>query len=134
MVFSLLKYFAVNLLRFWLKGFKNVEDESESLDNKNLSILIINEDYFEFIQQNLIITPISLPMLCQPNKWSDTEYGGFWKNQYYKNSIITGSFNQKHTLKNKDFLFKAVNTLNFNKFIINTQLLKFLENDGFYIL
>lgn len=35
--------------------------------DKELSILIINEDYFEFIQQNLIITPISLPMLCQPN-------------------------------------------------------------------
>jgi|GEM_PF-1290246 len=73
-------------------------------------------------------------MLCQPNKWSDTEYGGFLENQYTKNSIITGSFNQKHTMENKDSFFKAVNTLNSNKFIINTLLLNFLDNEGFYIL
>lgn len=37
-------------------------------------------------------------------------------------------------MENKDSLFKAVNTLNSNKFIINTLLLNFLDSDGFYIL
>lgn len=40
------------------------KDEVEN----DLAVLEVNEDYFNFLQNNKIITPVSLPMLCPPNK------------------------------------------------------------------
>jgi DNA-directed RNA polymerase len=60
--------------------------------------LIINEEYFNYINNNFILNPLSLPMLCPPNKWSNNEFGGFLNNKIEKHSIISGTEDKKHLL------------------------------------
>jgi len=50
------------------------------MDNSNLSDLAtvkINSDYLEDIKNNIIIPPITLPMISEPVKWSDNLSGGY---------------------------------------------------------
>ena len=96
--------------------------------------LIINKDYIDDIKENIIIHPSSLPMVCKPRLWSDSDIGGFLINKEQQVSIITGSQFQDHEISNKEVLYKAVNTLNSNMFSINTLLLEYLENEGSYLL
>jgi DNA-directed RNA polymerase len=66
-------------------------------------------------------------MICQPNKWSDTEFGGYLLNSIEKKSLITGiGINNEHTIKNLDKLYNAVNYLNSIRFKINTEVLDFI--------
>nr|YP_009486058.1 hypothetical protein [Cantharellus appalachiensis]AWA82119.1 hypothetical protein [Cantharellus appalachiensis] len=97
-------------------------------------ILKLNSEFVDDVKNNIIIKPSSLPMLCKPNDWSDTRFGGFLENEEQKNSIITGSVNHKHTTENKNSIYSAVNYLNSIKFNINTDLLNFIQNDGKYLL
>ena len=39
-------------------------------------------------------------MICKPNKWSDTEYGGFLNNIFEEKNIITGlGIKNEHKIK-----------------------------------
>ena len=73
-------------------------------------------------------------MLCKPNKWSDSSFGGYLENKIKRNSIITGSLNHKHTTQNKQSIYSAINYLNSIKFNINKDLLHFIKNEGNYLL
>jgi len=99
-----------------------------------LAILTINSEHLEDIKKNIIIPPSSLPMICEPNQWSDNLHGGFLENKFEQKSIITGSFQHKHTVENKLNLYKAVNYLNSIKFGVNVYLLNYLENEGNFLL
>ena len=66
-------------------------------------------------------------MLCPPNRWSDTEYGGYLNNSIEKNNLITGlGINNDHTIKNLEKLYDSINYLNSIKFRINTEALDFI--------
>lgn len=66
-------------------------------------------------------------MLCQPNNWSDKEYGGYLNNNIEKNNLISGlGVNNDHTIQNLEKLYNAVNYLNSIKFRINTEVLDFI--------
>lgn len=52
---------------------RNINDEGY--------FLYINKDYIDQIQNNLILNPQSLPMISQPNLWSEQDYGGFILNK-----------------------------------------------------
>lgn len=73
-------------------------------------------------------------MLCKPNLWSDTSYGGYLENKTREVSIITGTSIHDHKIENKNSLFKAVNYLNSIKFGVNNLLLDYLMDEGSYIL
>lgn len=109
-------------------------DSDSEVNDNDLAVLVVNEEYFESLNNNFFIHPASLPMLCQPNKWSENEYGGYLNNTIEKNNIITGSVNHKHLVENKDKLYNAINRINSVKFKINKQLLDYLESDGKYLL
>jgi hypothetical protein len=97
--------------------------------------LEINKEYLEDLKSNLIINPNTLPMLCLPNKWSESEYGGYLINKDRGVDIITSIDKVKHKVENKDSIYRAVNFLNSIKFCVNTDLLNYLLSpEGAYIL
>lgn len=104
------------------------------INDSDCAILVINEDFVSNLNNNIIISPSSLPMICPPKKWSDSEYGGFLNNNILQNNIITGSEYHKHKIENKAPLYNAINKINNIKFKINNSLLDYLENDGKYLL
>jgi len=106
----------------------------DDVNDSDLAILEINDEFFNFIENNFILSPVSLPMLCPPNKWSNSEYGGYLENNENKNEIITGSNVHDHKIEERQNLYLSINKLNSIKFKINTNLLNYLENEGFYIL
>jgi hypothetical protein len=51
------------------RSYKNIKNYlDEEINDYDLAILVVNEEYFNFINNNFIISPVSLPMLCPPNK------------------------------------------------------------------
>lgn len=118
----------------WKNGKINIDifnnNNSSSYDREAIS-LDFNEN---IIQENIDkitnILPTSLPMICQPNKWSDSEYGGYLNNSIEKNKLITGlGINNDHTIQNLDKLYNSINYLNSIKFRINTEVLEFIINN-----
>ena len=66
-------------------------------------------------------------MLCRPNKWSDTEYGGYLNNQYLEYPLITGiGINNSHEVLNLENLYKAINYSSSVKFTVNSEVLDFI--------
>lgn len=114
----------------FIKSYKKSDLLDNEVDNNPISILEINDDYIDTIQNNVLIPPTSLPMICKPNLWSDNEYGGFVTNKIIKHSLITGSENHSHKIQNKELLYNTINYLNSIKFKINNNLLIFLEGEG----
>lgn len=113
------------------------EDENENDFDPNYSVLAVlelNPQYVETIINNIIIHPTSLPMICPPNKWDDHNYGGFLENKINHKDLITGSNHHTHNIENKGKLYNAINYLNNIEFIINNQLLNYLENEGKILL
>lgn len=103
--------------------------------DSNLAMIKINPDYIKDIVDNIIVHPSSLPMVCQPNKWSDNDFGGFLINREDQNEIIKGSsYKHLHKIENRTNLYKAVNYLNSIKFEINNDLLKYIENEGKHLI
>lgn len=99
------------------------------------SILNINNDYLEDIKKNIIINPITIPMICIPKNWTENVYGGFLSNEIIESDIITGINNHHHKIENKNLIYKAVNYLNSIKFGINRLLLNYITSkEGKYIL
>jgi|SRR5882757_2025040 len=128
---SILSTFPTNLFQ------REYSLHDSNMDNSNLSDLAtvkINSDYLEDIKNNIIIPPITLPMISEPVKWSDNLSGGYISNQEMGLSIITGSKKHAHIITNKDSLYKAVNYMSSIKFSINNLLLEYLKNEGSYLL
>jgi len=102
--------------------------DSSSLPNEDLFSLEFNEN---LIQNNIDkltnILPTNLPMICQPNKWSDTEYGGYLNNKIEKNNLIKGiGINNDHRIYNLNKLYDAINYLNSIKFKVNKEVLDYI--------
>jgi len=97
--------------------------------------LEINKEHLDEIKNNIIIEPTALPMICKPNEWSDSKFGGFLFNENKQDDIITYSSEYGHSIKNRESIYKSVNYLNSIKFGINNKLLNYLQSsEGSYIL
>lgn len=96
--------------------------------------ITINPEYLNAVRENIIIHPSTLPMVVEPNKWSNNYFGGYLQNETLGNSIITGSKIHKHSLKLRKPLYETVNYLSSIPFTINNLLLDYLQGDGQYIL
>lgn len=116
------------------RSYKNQDILENGINDQDLAILIINEEYFDLFKRNVVIHPNSLPMLCKPKEWNDNKYGGFILNEIKRKGLIAESIGSKHFIEDKTKLYNAINYLNSFKFKINTELLYYLENDGQYIL
>lgn len=103
-------------------------------NESDTAIIKINPDYLEDIKQNIIINPSSLPMICEPEKWSDISFGGFLENKYQRKDIVSSSSAHKHKIEDRQSLYTAINYLNSIQFGINKDLLNFLLTDGKYLL
>ena len=57
-------------------------------DKDDVVNLKFNESNFKLIKDHLIVEPASLPMVCEPIKWSDTTCGGYINNIYIQSDII----------------------------------------------
>ena len=99
-------------------------------EESDIAVIKFNTDYLDEIKQNLIISPSTLPMLCEPAKWGDKKYGGFLENDILKKEIYTKSPSNKHKIENKELLYNSVNYLNSIQFEINIDLLEFLGKKG----
>lgn len=74
-------------------------------------------------------------MVIEPHKWGDGLFGGTLTNQTQKIDLITGSIlKHGHKMENRTNLYNAINNMSKIKFGINNCLLKFLENEGSYLL
>ncbi len=109
-------------------------DEEDLIDTNSERIMKIAPEYINMIKETLIVHPTSLPMISEPNEWSDTSYGGFFENKYAQEPINTGSSYQGHRIDNKKSLYDSVNLLNKIKFNVNKELLNYILNEGSYLL
>jgi DNA-directed RNA polymerase len=109
-------------------------EKKEKYNKYEPAVLRINEDYLEYIKENIIIHPSTLPMVCKPVKWSCKSFGGFLDNKNKGEGIITGSVMHNHKMENKKPLYNTINYLNSIKFSINNTLLDYLNNEGKYLL
>lgn len=113
------------------KQYKNngINEMNES------ATLEVNSDYVSMIKENLILHPSSLPMVCEPNKWGESEYGGFLENMEQQIDVVTGSNRHKHELSERTQIYKAINTMSSTKFAINLDLLDYIYSDkGKYLI
>ena len=116
----------------WKNGKINIDifnnNNSSSYDREAISLEFNENIIQENIDKITNILPTSLPMICQPNKWSDSEYGGYLNNSIEKNKLITGlGINNDHTIQNLDKLYNSINYLNSIKFRVNTEVLDFIK-------
>jgi hypothetical protein len=111
-----------------------ITHERESYNRYHTSIIKINEKYLDYITNNLIIHPFKLPMVCEPNHWSEKDFGGYMSNLEMKDQIITGSFLQGHQIKKNDIFYDTINYLNKIKFKINNKLLEYIKNEGKFLI
>jgi len=122
-----------NIIRnIWRNGMRNIDIVNAShLSNETLLTLDFNDELIkENIDKITNILPTNLPMLCQPNNWSKTEFGGYLNNAIEKNKLITGTgINNDHRVINLEKLHSAVNYLNSIKFKVNTEALDFIKNN-----
>lgn len=113
----------------WRNGMRSIDIFNSSQNpNDGPLTLDFNEN---IIQENIDkltnILPTNLPLICQPNKWSDSEYGGYLNNLIEKKELITGiGANNYHKINNLKSLYNAVNYLNSLKFRVNVDLLDFV--------
>ena len=120
----------------WRNGMRSIFIlSSTQTSNEGTLSLDFNEN---IIQDNIDkitnILPTNLPMLCQPNKWSDTEYGGYLNHSIEKKELITGiGANNYHRISKLNNLYNAVNYLNSLKFRANTELLDFILLNKIFI-
>jgi hypothetical protein len=97
--------------------------------------LELNKDYIDIIKQNIIINPNTLPMICQPNPWTDSKFGGYLTNKYQQKDIITRSEIFNHKVENKTPIYETVNYLNNLEFGVNNLMLDYiLSSEGSYLL
>jgi DNA-directed RNA polymerase, mitochondrial len=114
--------------------FERFFDNKEGYFKNELARLVINPTHFEDIKNNIIVEPASLPMICEPNKWSDDFCGGYLDNELREEGIISGSLYHGHEMFNKNKLYETINYMSSIKFKINEDLLNYLENEGNYLI
>lgn len=116
----------------WRDGTRHIIlQDMDAESSQNLKSLDFNERMLQENIDNLTnILPTNLPMICQPNKWSNTEYGGYLNNSIEKNNLISGlGFGNAHKVKSLELLYKSINYLNSIEFRVNNELLNYiLEN------
>lgn len=96
--------------------------------------LALNPKFLDEVREKAIITPQSLPMICSPLPWGEDQHGGFLSNETDLNSLITGSSQHNHLIALNKNCYDAVNYLNKQPFEINSDLLKFIEEEGQYLI
>jgi hypothetical protein len=127
--------FFIELLGMFPHEVFKRELKKDSFYTRESYSLNINNDYLESIKENIIIDPLTFPMISSPVKWSENSYGGFISNQERELDIITGSTTHKHIVNNKSRIYQTVNYLNSIKFGINNSLLEYITSEqGKYIL
>jgi len=140
---SFIKYHNFDTPAFVRLGHVFIETFTSSLNQvfkrlfvNDSYIVMLNPEYENEIQDSLIISPQSLPMVCEPLKWSANQYGGNLLNNTdnYKNELVVGSHQHSHQIMVNDDVYNAVNRLNSLKFKVNADLVDYIQNDGFYIL
>lgn len=47
----------------------NLECDNMELSDSDLAILILNEQYFYILKNDILVKLTSLPMICKPNLW-----------------------------------------------------------------
>lgn len=72
--------FFISLLCQYPHDLFEINLSISSFFTKESSTLKINTDYIEDIQNNIIVHPNTLPMICKPNIWSDESFGGYLEN------------------------------------------------------
>nr|YP_010561579.1 hypothetical protein OSR58_mgp11 [Ganoderma flexipes]UYX56950.1 hypothetical protein [Ganoderma flexipes] len=120
---DLLMTYPVNLFE---KSFKDGMYEMAKLE--------FNETNLDLIRDNIFIDPNSLPMIHEPSKWSDTEYGGYISNKVLKGGLITGSHYHGHSMENRTNIYNAINKMSSIKFNFNKSLLEYFKNEGSFLL
>lgn len=113
----------------WRDGSRYIIlDNLDAETSQNLKSLDFNENLIQENIDNLTnVLPTNLPMICQPNKWSDTQFGGYLNNKIEKNDLISGlGTNNSHKVKSLKNLYNAVNYLSSIKFRVNTELLDYI--------
>nr|QWO71402.1 RNA polymerase [Asterophora parasitica] len=106
--------------------FEREFDQYESYMNSVNVKIKININNYQEILDNLVIESFALPMVCPPNLWSNTEYGGYLLNNELKEDLITGSKNHGHTMINPDSLIQTINYMSSIKFKINEDLINYI--------
>lgn len=110
--------------------FKNSQRIVEIFNESDRAAEFNSDLIKEKLDQITNILPTSLPMLCEPNKWSDKFYGGYLNNSIERHSIITGlNTNNNHIISNSKNLFLAINYSSSIKFTVNAEVLDFNLNN-----
>jgi hypothetical protein len=113
-------------------NYPNKEDNLSFVNiNKPLKLPATEEYKNELSNnfKNFIIQPKNTPMVCPPNMWSVSSYGGYLENTKIKDDVITGSVKyHNHQLRGegKIKLYSTINYFNQIKFQINKSLLFYL--------
>lgn len=70
----------------WRNGKINIDilNDSNIYDSENLLLNFNDSLIQENIDKITNILPTNLPMICPPNKWSDSKYGGYLNNSLKK--------------------------------------------------
>lgn len=93
-----------------MQAFEKTFDSEEDVFK-----LQFNKEHYIFIKDNLVVEPASLPMVCEPLKWSETEHGGYLQNEIIKNDIITGSKHHNHIIiTEKIYILRLITCLQLN--------------------
>lgn len=128
---------AVKIGDFFLEMFSNVPHilfervplmlYENNADRVSLT-LTVKDEIFDDIKRNLIPNNFTVPMVYKPLDWSENEKGGqLLMSKTSKYSIITGNNKQDHKTLNREKLYNTVNILNSKEFIVNSDLLDYLE-------
>jgi DNA-directed RNA polymerase, mitochondrial len=127
-------YFLNILMNYPSDIYERNFDMKEGFLKNETAKLEINPLYLEEYKNNIIVDTAVLPMVCEPNKWSQDFFGGYLNNKLLQESLITGSIHHGHCMNNKDSLYKAVNKMSSIKFKINNLLLDYILNEGNYLI
>nr|YP_009493060.1 DNA-dependent RNA polymerase [Ganoderma tsugae]AWJ63855.1 DNA-dependent RNA polymerase [Ganoderma tsugae] len=93
-----------------------------------------NEGKLEEIRSNVLISPLSMPMVCPPKDWGDKTYGGYLTNSYIQSPLIRSSPNSAHCTLNKEMLYRSINIMSKVEFEINDLVYDYLfEGRGDYL-
>lgn len=126
-------FFLDILSRFPSHIFEKSFDSPYNKNNPEVMKLKFNPELFTDIKENLIIDPASLPMLCTPNKWSDSSFGGYLNNKIQRDGVITGSTLHSHKVSNKEELYNVINNMSSIPFNYNNNMLNFIEGEGNFL-
>jgi hypothetical protein len=127
-------FFMQLLIAFPANIFERDFNKLDGYYQKEPAHLVVNSDYLDEIKKNITIDPASLPMVCEPLKWSDTNFGEYLTNKTEKIKLILGAKTHGHFMHNKINLYNAINTMSSVKFMVNDMFLNYLENEGNYLL